>query len=161
LASLQSISKKTFLETFSVHNSAEDMQLYLNNNLSIEKLESELSSKNTEFYFALLNKEITGYLKINFLDTEIDSEEKTSLEIERIYVLQAFQGMKIGQVLLNKVIQIAGQRPVDFIWLGVWEKNLKAINFYKKNGFTHYGEHIFMLGNDAQTDILMRRETKV
>ncbi len=149
------------METFSVHNSAEDMQLYLNNNLSIEKLESELSSKNTEFYFALLNKEITGYLKINFLDTEIDSEEKTSLEIERIYVLQAFQGMKIGQVLLNKVIQIAGQRPVDFIWLGVWEKNLKAINFYKKNGFTHYGEHIFMLGNDAQTDILMRRETKV
>ncbi len=154
---LQSISKETFLETFSAQNSAEDMRLYLENDLSIDKLESELNDVDSEFYFAILNDRITAYLKIKFGT----NQEKSSLEIERIYVLKSFQVLKIGQALLDKAIQIAGQRPVDFIWLGVWEKNLKAINFYKKNGFTHYSEHIFMLGNDAQTDILMRRETKV
>ncbi len=155
MASLQSISRETFLETFSAQNSAEDMRLYLENDLSIDKLQSELNDVESEFYFAILNNKITAYLKIKFRT----NQEKFSIEIERIYVLQAFQGMKIGQALLDKAIQIAQQKKIEIIWLGVWEKNLKAINFYRKNGFSPYGEHFFKLGNDLQTDILMSRKT--
>jgi diamine N-acetyltransferase len=79
-----------------------------------------------------------------------------SLEIERIYVLQEFQGKKVGQMLFGKAVEIAKQKNADYIWLGVWEKNIKAIRFYEKNGFVPFGKHLFKLGDDEQTDIMMK-----
>ena len=154
--SLQVIGRQTFFETFADHNTADDMQKYLDNNLSIDKLKNELADKNSEFYFATLNNKVIGYLKINFGQAQTELKDKSSLEIERIYVLKDFHGKKVGQVLYDKAIDIAKQTKSDYIWLGVWEKNPRAINFYKKNGFVEFDKHIFKLGDDEQTDIMMR-----
>lgn len=83
------------------------------------------------------------------------------MEIERIYVLQKYQGKKIGQILYEKAIQIAHDKQVKYVWLGVWEQNLRAINFYKKNDFIEFDKHIFKLGNDAQTDIMMKKNITI
>src|SRR5690606_2609409 len=77
------------------------------------------------------------------------------LEIERIYVLKDFHGKKVGQLLYDKAIEVAKEKKSDYIWLGVWEENPRAINFYKKNGFVEFDKHIFKLGNDEQLDIMM------
>ena len=154
--SLQVIGRQTFFETFADHNTADDMQKYLDNNLSIDKLKNELADKNSEFYFATLDDKVIGYLKINFGQAQTELKDKSSLEIERIYVLKDFHGKKVGQVLYDKAIDIAKQTKSDYIWLGVWEKNPRAINFYKKNGFVEFDKHIFKLGDDEQTDIMMR-----
>jgi hypothetical protein len=90
--------------------------------------------------------------------TEIKSSK--SLEIERIYVLKEYQGKKAGQLLYNKATEIASDKNVDFLWLGVWENNHRAINFYKKNGFVEFDKHIFTLGSDKQTDIMMKHNIK-
>jgi ribosomal protein S18 acetylase RimI-like enzyme len=83
-------------------------------------------------------------------------KDDKALEIERIYVLKDFYGKKVGQLLYEKAIELAKQVKSDYVWLGVWEENQRAISFYKKNGFEEFDKHIFKLGNDEQTDIMMK-----
>jgi diamine N-acetyltransferase len=153
---LQKIGRQTFFETFSEVNTEENMTKYLEEGFSFEKLTAELSNKNSEFYFAKLDNNIIGYLKVNFGQSQTELKDDKALEIERIYVLKEFHGKKVGQLLYNKAIQIARQKKTDYVWLGVWEENPRAINFYRKNGFVEFDKHIFRLGNDEQTDIMMK-----
>ena len=156
IAQLQKIGRQTFIETFSEANSEENMKNYLQEGFSIEKLTNEINNKNSEFYFATFNNEIIGYLKLNFGDSQTELKDHKALEIERIYVSKEFHGKKVGQFLYDKAIQIAKQKNAEYVWLGVWEENLRAISFYKKNGFVEFDQHIFKLGNDEQTDIMMK-----
>lgn len=157
MGSLQEIGRKTFLETFSESNSEENMKKYLEEGFSSEKLTEELNNTDSEFYFAELNNKVIGYLKLNFGASQTELQDNASLEIERIYVLQEYHGKKVGQILYDKAIQVAEEKKVDCIWLGVWEKNPRAIRFYQKNGFIEFDKHIFVLGNDKQTDIMMKK----
>lgn len=153
---LQKIGSQTFLETFAEVNSQENMKQYLEEKFSINKLTSELSNPNSEFYFAIRNNEPLGYLKVNFAEAQTELKDKNGLEIERIYVLKEFHGSKIGQLLYNQALQIAKKHNLNYLWLGVWEENHRALNFYTKNGFVEFDKHIFKLGNDEQTDLLMK-----
>lgn len=153
---LQQISKRTFYETFSADNTEEDMSKYLNEAFSLSKLTAELSDDNSEFFLALLGENVIGYLKLNYGPSQTELKDERAVEIERIYILKEYHGKNIGQLLLDKAIEMAKQKKADYVWLGVWEKNLRAINFYKKNGFVEFGQHIFKLGNDEQTDIMMK-----
>ena len=156
LEALRDLSIQTFKETFEEVNTEEDMQKYLDENLSIEKLKTELENVNSEFYFAENNGEILGYLKLNFKDAQTEKLEENHFEIERIYVLKAFLGQKIGQILFDKAIEIGREKNLEYVWLGVWEENHRAIRFYGKNGFEIFGKHDFVLGEDIQTDLLMK-----
>ncbi|WP_210489028.1 GNAT family N-acetyltransferase [Rufibacter aurantiacus] len=153
---LQKIGRQTFSETFSVSNSEENMKKYLEEGFSLEKLTTELTDQNAEFYFAELAGEVIGYLKLNSGQSQTELQDDKALEIERIYVLKDFHGKKVGQILYEKGVQIAKERNASFVWLGVWEGNQRAINFYKKNGFVAFDKHIFKLGDDEQTDIMMK-----
>ena len=153
---LQQIGRQTFYETFSSGNTEENMNKYLEEGFSVEKLTEELNNKNSEFYFALSENKVIGYLKINFGKSQTELQDDKALEIERIYVLKEFHGKKVGQVLYEKAIEIAKQKNAVYVWLGVWEENPRAISFYKKNGFVEFDKHIFKLGDDEQTDIMMK-----
>lgn len=157
---LQAISKQTFLGTFSAGNTADNMEKYLQERFSVETLTAEFNNKSSEFYFAILDRNIIGYLKLNYGQSQTELKNDNALEIERIYVLKEFHGKNVGQLLYEKAIQIAKQLNVDFIWLGVWEHNARAIHFYRKNGFIEFDKHIFRLGNDNQIDILMKLPLK-
>ncbi len=153
IESLQLISRRTFYETFWMSNSHQDMIDYLENSLSLEALSRELENPNSEFYFLFLDAESAtdfepaAYLKLNFLN----------VELERIYVLSKFQCKGIGRYLLDFSIQLALSRRAPILWLGVWERNYNAIDFYKQNNFQEFGKHTFRLGQDLQTDILMQK----
>ena len=64
--------------------------------------------------------------------------------------------MKVGQILFEKAVKVANERKANYVWLGVWEENKRAINFYEKNGFVVFGKHDFKLGDDVQTDLMMK-----
>ncbi len=153
---LQQISRQTFSETFSSFNTEENMKKYLEEAFSTEKLTSELNNPHTEFYFARRDNTIIGYLKINFGASQTELKDEKALEIERIYVLREFHGKKAGQLLYEQAVEAARQKDSAYIWLGVWEENPRAIRFYEKNGFVAFDKHIFKLGNDEQTDIMMK-----
>ena len=156
LLALQLISKQTFTETFASSNTKENMDKYLEEALSLEKLTEELSNPNSFFYFIEDKHTPIGYLKLNMGASQTELNDNAALEIERIYVKQAYQGKKVGQQLYEKAIQVAKEKGVNYIWLGVWEENHKAIQFYTKNGFTSFDKHIFTLGDEEQTDIMMK-----
>jgi ribosomal protein S18 acetylase RimI-like enzyme len=153
---LKEIGQKTFYETFSEFNSEENMKAYLEEQFSYQKLTAELTDENSEFYFATLKDEVIGYLKINFGQSQTELKDEKALEIERIYVSKEFHGKKVGQLLYDKAIEIAREKNAEYVWLGVWEKNLRALSFYKKNGFIEFDKHIFKLGDDEQTDYMMK-----
>ncbi len=151
------IGQKTFIETFSALNTPANMTKYLAEKFSKDQLLAELSNQGSEFYFAQQEDKIIGYLKINSEQAQTELQSENGLEIERIYVLREFHGKKAGQLLYEQALDIAKLKNVQFIWLGVWEENSRAISFYQKNGFIAFDKHIFRLGDDEQTDIMMKK----
>ncbi len=132
------------------------MRMYIEKAFSDDQMIKELSGPNSEFYLAESGGEAIGYLKVNFGSAQSELHDSDGMEIERIYVLKQFYGKKVGQALFEKAVELASQRSMKYIWLGVWEENLRAINFYQKHGFKKFGKHSFLLGTDEQTDLLMK-----
>ncbi|HMR83583.1 MAG TPA: GNAT family N-acetyltransferase [Niabella sp.] len=157
IEALQKTGRQTFYETFAAVNTEENMTQYLEEKFSIEKLTAELNDKNSLFYFAVSGNNIIGYLKLNTGPSQTELQDDKAIEIERIYVQQAYQGRKAGQLLYEKAMQIAEQKKASYVWLGVWEENRRALRFYNKNGFVEFDRHIFKLGNEEQTDLMMKK----
>ena len=103
-----------------------------------------------------IDEEAIGYLKVNTASAQTELQPHDTLEIERIYVLEDFYGQGIGLKLLEKSIAIAREKHLKSIWLGVWERNHRALRFYEKNGFQVFDKHIFKMGTDDQTALMMR-----
>ncbi len=158
LHELENIGRQTFIESYGDRNTAENMESYLSENFNTHRLKSQLADPDSEFYFAILNERVVGYLKLNFGKAQTEKKYPNSVEIERIYVLKEFHGKKIGQLFCNKAFQLGQQYKLSYIWLGVWAENHKAISFYKKYGFTDFDTHTFKFGNDEQQDIIMKLE---
>jgi ribosomal protein S18 acetylase RimI-like enzyme len=156
LITLQNISKQSFTETFAAINTPENMEKYLQESFNTTQLTAEINNSESPFYIAFWDTEPVGYLKLNLGDAQTEIVKDNALEIQRIYVLQAFHGKRIGQLLLDEAIKIAQQIAVNYIWLGVWEENHRALQFYTKNGFVTFNKHLFILGDDQQTDLLMK-----
>ena len=155
LLSLQEISRQTFFDTFAEVNTKEDMNQYLEVNLSLNQLTEELNNPSTSFFFAKSNNEILAYLKLNEAKAQTEKREVPSIEIERIYVRKEYQNRGVGQFLLDFSFQLTKNKKMKLIWLGVWEHNVSAIRFYERNQFQLFGKHSFILGSDEQTDLLM------
>src|SRR3954454_19119623 len=160
LLELQEISRVTFFDTFSAANTSENMKLYVDTALSETTLSKELNEPASEFYFAKCNRKTIGYFKINSGHAQTELRENNGMELERIYVLKEYQGNRVGQALIDKAIDIALKRKMDYVWLGVWTKNVKAISFYERNNFVSIGSHPFLLGNDEQIDLIMKRDLR-
>lgn len=157
LEALREIGRTTFLETFGDRNSAENMVQYLEQGFAREKIIAELENKSSLFYGVEKDKQLIAYLKLNLGPAQTELQDPVSLEIERIYVLQAFHGTGVGQLLYDKAIEVALEHKLDYIWLGVWEENKRAIRFYEKNGFVTFDQHIFRVGEEEQTDLMMKK----
>jgi ribosomal protein S18 acetylase RimI-like enzyme len=155
---LLSLSRKTFYDAFEHMNNPEDFEAYTSKAFTREKLLSEIEHADSEFYFAIIDNEVVGYIKLNYRSAQSEFKEPDAVEVERIYVLADQQGKKIGNRLLDFAIEKANALKLRYIWLGVWEHNHNAMRFYERNGFKVFSSHHFMVGNDKQTDILVRKE---
>ena len=153
-AALEKISVDTFIETFAAQNTKEDMDMFLKECFNSEAIKREIADKDTEYHMALLDNKLAGYVKFR-RDSHEDLKNSKCIEISRIYVYEAFQSKKIGAALMKFVIDQAKAAGMEIIWLGVWEFNPKAIQFYEKWGFKVFGKHVFRLGTDDQNDLLM------
>ena len=149
------IGKTTFVETYGDQNTPENLKNYLQEKFNKEQISDEIQTPKTIFLLVELGNETIGYAKMR-INLEENPDEK-ALEIERIYISKKYHGQKYGAMLMQKCIDVAQENHYDSLWLGVWEHNPKAISFYQKWGFEVFGEHIFQLGDEAQTDFLMKK----
>ncbi len=157
LKKLQEVSIETFHDTFKEQNSPENMKAYLEKAFNEKQLAQELVNLASQFYFILDNEEIAGYLKVNIDEAQTEQMGDESLEIERIYIRDKFQGKGFGKHLFNKALEVAIAQDKKSIWLGVWEKNDHAIGFYQKIGFVQTGAHSFYMGDEEQIDFIMTK----
>ncbi|MEI3791107.1 MULTISPECIES: GNAT family N-acetyltransferase [Chryseobacterium] len=157
LETIQNIGRQTFSETFAESNTEEAMKTYLEESFSTEKVKSELNNPDSYFFIAWEEDNPVGYLKLNSGAAQTELQDDTSLEIERIYVKKSHHGQKVGQLLYDQALETAQNLNKSYLWLGVWEKNLRALQFYRKNGFEEFGSHTFRLGDEDQTDLMMKK----
>ena len=161
LENLVWISKKTFVSTFEKDNDPKDFKQYVEFAFNEKKIKDELLNPASHFYFVFEADQLIGYLKLNEAKAQTDVQDESSIELERIYVLKKHQGKRAGRWMLEKAIQWSrNQEGICYIWLGVWEHNTKAIQFYERNGFRKFSEHSFFIGKDEQIDWLMRLDFK-
>ncbi|MET7028841.1 GNAT family N-acetyltransferase [Sediminicola luteus] len=153
---LVKLSRKTFIDAFEKDNNPEDFENYLDFAFDPDRIADEVLNADSDFYFVYLNQEVVGYFKLNQLQAQTDIKDENSFELERIYVLNEFQGKQIGRWMLEQVKALAKHKNKTFVWLGVWEHNTKAIAFYEVYGFQKFGTHPYYIGKDKQTDWLMR-----
>ncbi|WP_299222094.1 GNAT family N-acetyltransferase [uncultured Aquimarina sp.] len=154
---LLEIGRQTFYDAFGPpHNTPENIHYYLSQKFTLEKITNEILNPESQFYFVFHKGEIAGYLKFNSGKTQTEIVKGKSLEIERIYIIKPYQGKGIGQHLFDYAKRIANEKALEFIWLGVWDKNKRAIKFYERNGFKTFDKHTFILGSEEQTDVMMK-----
>lgn len=156
VSALQQLARTAFAETFKDHNTPENVEKYIDQSFTIEKLTEELHNKCSQFYFALIDEVPVGFLKVNVGDAQTELQDGEGMELQRIYVLRAYHGKSVGQALFEKAKTLAIEGEYPYLWLGVWEENHRALNFYHRNGFEPFDKHIFKMGDEEQTDWMMK-----
>lgn len=154
---LSELARETFCHTFSEANTLSDMELYVTNNFSVEKQLTEINDPQRWIEMAWVNQVHVGYYQILNGQTDPSVTGKKPLELVRLYVQTAWHGKGVAAALLSKALGTAAENGFLTVWLGVWEENHRARKFYRKNGFRAVGSHIFTLGTDEQTDLIMER----
>lgn len=158
---LSELSATTFRAAFAHENTAEDMDVYIKKSFSREQMAQELSDPLATFFIAELSGNTLGYAKLLIGESDASVRGPNPIELVRLYVLPESIGRKVGAALMETCIRGARERGFKTLWLGVWEHNPRAINFYRKWGFQEVGSHIFLLGSDAQTDLIMEKTLEV
>jgi Acetyltransferases len=155
---LTELGARTFHETFAADNSPEDMAAYLASSFNLEQQTAELSDSASTFLIAEVAGMAAGYAKLHAGAPVEGIDAANPIELVRLYIEQKWFGSGVGGALMKACLEEASKSGSDRIWLGVWERNARAQAFYRKWDFRAFGKHVFQLGADAQTDILMLRQ---
>jgi len=155
---LTRISLQSFCEAFEKDNNPDDFKTYVDEAFTEEQITRDLQAPGSIFYLAYLNGEAAGYARLRNSDEVNDQfPNKKLVELHRLYSLGKYIGRGIGKALMNHCLNEAKEKGFDIIWLGVWEHNDHAQGFYKSFGFEKFSSHVFMVGNDPQTDFLFKK----
>ena len=154
------LARATFIATFADSNSAEDMAHYMDRAFSVKNIEKELADKASSFFWAEQRGIPAGYAKLRRGEPAACVNGPKPVELERIYADPELIGAGVGKLLLHTCIKMASGEGFQTLWLGVWENNSRAIEFYHRQGFVDVGCHPFLLGNDEQTDRIMQLDLR-
>lgn len=149
------LAEQTFRETFASENSAADMEAHCSTNFSADIQAREIQDPGIVTLLAEVQRELAGFAQVR-PESSIESvSARYPSELYRLYVSSERHGQGVAQNIMREVLSVAGSVGSDFLWLGVWEHNPKAIAFYRKYGFEVVGDHVFQLGEDSQRDLVM------
>ncbi len=154
---LAELGAKTFTDAFGDQNNPKDLQAYLAQTFTGNKIEEEFREPGSQFFIAYDGLEPVGYAKLRTIKIPSCVQDPSPIELERIYADQAYVGKGVGAALMRHTLEEGRAAGFKTIWLGVWKKNSKAISFYKKWGYLVVGEHEFVVGKDVQYDFIMAR----
>jgi len=151
------LGRETYYDTFHAMNTEQTMSDYLNEAFNEAKIAEEMNNPMSEFYILHHEKTPSAYIKVNRAPAQSDINDPHSLELERIYVRKDYKGLGFGRFLINETVSLAKSYNCLFLWLGVWEKNTPALAFYRKMGFFEFGRHKFQMGEELQSDLLLKK----
>lgn len=148
----------TFREAFSYLNDPAVIKRYLRTSFSRDSIRMEISQGCSSVFLLEAGECAAAYLKLNWPPGQSDLNEPGSLEIQRIYVKNCFQGLGLGRRLIHLAEQEGVRTGCQTLWLSTWKKNEKGLAFYKKMGFSIAGEKDFIMDNEVQYDYILKKE---
>ena len=154
-AALAALAERTFRETFEDANTAEDMALHCARSYSPLVQRAEIEDPAMATLVADDGDGLQAYAQLRLRHATPCVALERPAELQRLYVARQWQGRGLAQELMSDVLDLARRHGADGLWLGVWERNPRAIAFYAKSGFATCGEHVFQLGSDPQRDVVM------
>jgi ribosomal protein S18 acetylase RimI-like enzyme len=152
------LSRRTFYDTFAQFNTAENMRIFQEEQFPREKQLAEVGAPGRIFLLAYADGEAVGYASMREAEPPQGLRDERALEIVQLYSDGKMIGKGVGSALMEACLDVARRQGKDWVWLGVWEQNQRAIAFYRKWGFERFGEHVFFVGLDAQTDWWMKKK---
>jgi diamine N-acetyltransferase len=156
-ALIADISRQTFYDTFAADNTEANMAKFLNEQFTKGKLMLEVGAPGNIFLLAYAEDCVAGYAKLREGKKLTALNSAASMEIARLYVVKEYIGKGVGKLLMQASLDLAKERNKEVVWLGVWERNDRAIRFYSAFGFQKFDECDFLLGDDMQRDWLMKK----
>ncbi|EKK20743.1 acetyltransferase [Fructilactobacillus florum 8D] len=157
LGKLQDLIRDTFRDTYWDTTDNREIEKYLDTEYSLPKLRSQVVNPDCHFYFLKQNHAVSGYVKLNFGEQQTETLPENSVEVEKLYVLPEYKRQGVGRFALAAAETIAKKQGAKILWLGVWEGNTSAQQFYERVGFRPVGKHTFQLGAEAQTDLILTK----
>jgi ribosomal protein S18 acetylase RimI-like enzyme len=159
---LAALGARTFRDTFAADNSPDDIEAYVRDSFSLDRVRAELADDTNTFFLAFVDGEDqpTGYAKLRTGTRDPSVKGSDAVELERLYVDRRAIGHGVGAALMRASLDAAHSAGYRTLWLGVWERNARAISFYLRWGFHTVGDHVFRLGSDDQRDLVMERSVE-
>ena len=159
IGALAKLAERAFRDAYASQNDAQDIEDYVDKTLSPQKFRGDFEDSKNIFLVAVLRDEerLAGYAKLRDGASHARSNTDRSIEVERLYVDSILIGKGVGATMMQACLDTARSLGKEEIWLGVWEHNQRAIDFYRRWEFSVVGEHRFTLGSDIQTDLIMSR----
>lgn len=154
-SALASLAARTFTDTFAHHNDPADMKAFLAQAYGERQQREEISDPDIVTLVVEEGDELAGFAQLRRGPAPPSINGTGTVEIWRFYVEWSFHGRGLAQALMAEVRSVARSLGARTLWLGVWDRNARAIAFYEKSGFRIVGSHRFMLGRDEQNDLLM------
>jgi ribosomal protein S18 acetylase RimI-like enzyme len=157
IPALQRLAIDTQVDTFGAYNTEANMKAYLDQAYNLDNLRQELDEPGSHNYLAFFDTSLAGFMRLRVTDEVAHFLGTSTIELQRLYVDKNFHGRGVGAAMMKEALRLARDKRYDWMWLGVWERNFKAQEFYAKWGFERFSEHIFQMGDDPQTDWLLRK----
>ena len=156
---LARISKTTFIESHGHCASNADVQNYVDRSFRETVLLNELQDTQNHFYFIRKDMQIAGYSKIIMNTSYPSINLKPVAKFERLYLLEKFHGLGLGEKLFSHNLQLARSHSQQALWLFVWVENHQAIRFYQKHDFKIIDEQDFKISeNHSNPNHIMWRK---
>lgn len=158
VAAVRELAIEVYTDTFAEHNTKENMEAFFNDTYTLEKFQNEFHEPNSALYVAVDDLKIVGFLRLRLSD-EVNKYLGTNhIELHRLYVHRDYHGSAVARMFMDESLKYAKAKKYEWMWLGVWEKNFRAQKFYAKWGFDRFSEHVFQMGDDPQTDWLLKKK---
>jgi ribosomal protein S18 acetylase RimI-like enzyme len=155
---VRELAIEVYNDTFAEHNTPENLEAFFKDSYGLERFTTEFTEPETALYVALDELKIIGFLRLR-KSSEVDKYLGTNhLELHRLYIHRDYHGSAVSKMFMEEALAYAKKEKFEWIWLGVWEKNFRAQKFYSKWGFERFSEHVFQMGDDPQTDWLLKRK---
>lgn len=154
---LAEMARRTFVETFGPDNTAENMAMHVAQSFGTDIQLGQIRDARMVTLLAEIGSTMAGFAQVRRGAWPPCVTGDSPVELWRFYVDRPFHGRGIAQALMGAVEQVARELDAHTLWLGVWERNPRAIAFYAKCGFVDVGAHGFIFGTEEQTDRVMAR----
>ena len=149
---LTEFAARTFTEAFGADNRPEDLQAHLAASFNVARQTTALNDPNVATLLATMDQKLLAYAEVRRQSPPPCVTHEKPIELHRFYVDHRVHGQGVAQHLMAAVHEAAHAFQGRHLWLSVWERNPRAIAFYKKEGFTDVGRKDFYVGQDCQSD---------